>query len=236
MEGRVGVRGPGRACVVAGGLVLAALMISLGCSRYGALSGDVFVRSPSGDVTRAARISVFLVPTSEAFEREWFEAVAAFRQEVAPAAAAQKAAERQAQEARLAWDRALAVRGKAGASRGPWVLALRETGTTGSQQLWWNVRATEGIVFQARKRVWEIVQRHEEHAHALIEKHATQRVQTDENGHYVIVKVPAEAAYVYARWQEKKANAVWFVPIQIETGTQRADLTHDNQRSWPMVP
>jgi len=52
----------------------------------------------------------------------------------------------------------------------------------------------------------------------------------------VIVKVPTGANYVYASRQAKKANAVWFVPIQIETRTQRADLTHDNQRNWPMVP
>jgi len=194
------------------------------------------VRTPSGEVSRGARISVFLVVSSEAFEREWGEAVTAFRQEVAPAVEAQKAAEHQANEARLTWDRALAARGKAGWRRGPWTLALRDSATTGSQERWRSVRATEGLVFQAKKRVWDAVRRHEEQAHVLVQKHAAQRVQTDETGRYVVVKVPTGKAYVYAQWREGKADFLWFVPIEIQGGTQSADLTQDNQRRWPFVP
>ena len=225
-----------RACLTTGGLVLAALLTLSGCSRSGALSGDVVVRNASGDVSRGARISVYLVLPSEAFEREWAEAVAAFRQEVAPAAEAQKAAERQSEEARLAWDRALAARGKAGVQRGRWTLALRESAAAGSHERWRNLRATERLVFQARKGVWEIVRRHEERAQALVEKHAAQRVQTDETGRYVLVRVPAGKAYVYTRLREKKDDFVWFVPVEIQAGTQHADLTQDNQRRWPFVP
>jgi hypothetical protein len=219
-----------------GGVFLAAVLVLSGCSRSGTLSGDVAVRTSSGDVTRGARISVFLVVPSDAFEREWADAVAAFQKEVAPAAAAQKAAVHQAEEARLAWDRALAARGKTGARRGQWTLTLRDTSTAGSQQLWRNVRGTEALAFQAKKRVWEIVRRHEEQAHALVEKHTTDRVQTDETGHYVIVKVPVGKVYVYSRLPDKAADFVWFLPIQVEAGTQRADLTHDNQRSWSFIP
>ena len=226
----------GRAYVTAGGLVLATLLVLSGCSRSGALSGDVVVRNVFGEVSRGARISVYLVLPSEAFEREWAEAVAAFRHEVAPAAEAQQAAERQSEEARLAWDRSLAARGKAGARRGHWTITLRESAAAGSQERWRNVRATEGLVFQARKRVWDIVRKHEEQAQALVEKHAAQRVQTDETGHYVLVKVPAGKAYVYTHLREKKEVFVWFVPVEIQTGTQRVDLTQDNQRRWPFVP
>jgi PAS domain-containing protein len=222
--------------VTAGGLVLAVLLAFAGCSRSGALSGDVVVRNASGDVSRGARISVYLVLPSETFEREWAEAAAAFRQEVAPAAEAQQAAERRSEEARLAWDRALAARGKAGARRGRWTLALRESAAAGSQERWRTVRATEGLVFQARKRVWDIVRKHEEQAQALVEKHAAQRVQTDETGRYVLVKVPAGKAYVYARLREKREDFVWFAPVEIRAGTQQADLTQDNQRRWPFVP
>ena len=222
--------------MTAGGLVLAVLLAFAGCSRSGALSGDVVVRNASGDVSRGARISVYLVLPSEAFEREWAEAVAAFRQEVAPAAEAQAAAERRSEEARLAWDRALAARGKAGVGRGRWTLALRESAAAGSHERWRNLRATEGLVFQAKKRVWDIVRRHEEQAQALVEKHAAQRVQSDETGHYVLVKVPTGKAYVYARLREKKDDFVWFVPVEIQSGTQHADLTQDNQRRWPFVP
>jgi hypothetical protein len=222
--------------MTAAGLVLVALLSLSGCSRSGALSGDVAVRTASGDVTRGARISVYLILSSEAFEREWAEAVAAFRQEVAPAAETQKAAERQSQEARLAWDRALAVHGKAGARRGRWTLTLRESKTVGSQEHWRNVRATDGLVFQARKRVWEIVRKHEGQAQALVERHAIQRVQTDETGHYVVVKVPTGKAYVYSRLRDGKSDYLWFVPVEIQTGTQVADLTQDNQRRWSFVP
>ena len=231
----VGMGKRDRSRTTAGGLLLAAVLVLSGCSRSGTLSGDVTVRS-SGDVTRGARISVFLVVPSDAFEREWADALAAFRKEVAPAAEAQKAAVHQAEEARLAWDRALAARGKTGARRGQWTLTLRDSSTAGSQQLWRNVRGTEALAFQARKRVWEIVRGHEERAHALIEKHATQRVQTDETGHYVIVKVPIGTAYVYARLRDKTVDSVWFLSIQVEAGSQRADLTPDNQRTWSFAP
>lgn len=229
-------RGDERADVPVGALVLVALVALSGCTRTGALSGDVAVRNAIGDVSRGARISVYLVVPSEVFEREWADAVAAFRHEVAPAVEAQKAAERHLDEARLAWDRALASRGKAGAQRGRWTLALRESAAVGSQERWRNVRAAEGALFQARKRVWEIVRTHEERAHALVEKHAAQRVQTDETGHYVLVNVPTGKAHVYARLREKKEDFVWFLSVVVETGTQRADLTQDNQRRWSFVP
>jgi len=222
--------------VTAAAVLLTTVLVLSGCSRTGVLSGDVSVRTPSGDVTPGARMSVYLILPSAAFEREWAEMIAGFRQEVAPAAEVQKAAEHQAEEARLKWDRAVAARGKDGQRRGQWTLSLRNTNAAGSQGLWRNVRATEGVAFQARKRVWEIVRKHEWQADALLTRHATERVQTDETGHYVIVKVPTGKAYLYARLPEKKEDFVWFVPIEIQTGTQSADLTRDNQRNWPLVP
>lgn len=236
MRCRGDVRGPGRARALAVASLLAALLALSGCSRSGALSGDMVVRTPFGETARGARISVFLVLSSEAFEREWGQAVSAFREEVAPALEAQKAAEHRASEARLAWDRALAARGKAGWRRGPWTITLRESNAAGSQERWRSVRATENLVFQAKKRVWEVVRKHEDQAHALVQKHAAQRVQTDETGHYVLVNVHTGTAYVYARWREGKADYLWFVPIQIQSGTQSADLTQNNQRRWPFVP
>jgi hypothetical protein len=217
-------------------VLLATVVVLSGCSRTGALSGDVIVSTASGDVTRGARMSVYLILPSEEFEQEWAKVIAGFRQEVAPVAEAQKAAEHQAEEARLKWDRAVAARGKDGTRRGRWTLSLRDANVAGSQGLWRNVRATEGVAFQTRKRVWEIVRKHEGQADALLTKHATERVQTDEIGHYVIVKVPTGKVYLYARLLEKRENFVWFVPIEIQTGSQSADLTRDNQRNWPLVP
>lgn len=226
----------GAIALMVGGLALAVLLFPAGCSRSGAVSGDVVVRRASGEIIRGTRLSVYLVLSSEAFEREWAEAVMAFRQEVAPALAVQKTAEIQSQDARLAWDRALAARGRTGAQRGRWTLALRETAAAGSQERWRNLRATEGMVFESTKRVWEIVRKHEERAQILVEKHAAQRVQTDETGHFVVVKVPAGRAYLFGRLRDKKDDFVWFVPLEIQTGTQRVDLTQDNQRRWSFAP
>jgi hypothetical protein len=52
----------------------------------------------------------------------------------------------------------------------------------------------------------------------------------------VLVKVPIGKVYVYARLREKKADSIWFVPLQIEHGTQHADLTQESQRRWAFLP
>jgi hypothetical protein len=79
--------------------------------------------------------------------------------------------------------------------------------------------------------VWDIVRKHEEQAHALIQKHATQRVQTDETGHYVVVKVPTGKAYVYARWREAKAD---FSFVSTSKAGPKARL--QTTARWPFVP
>jgi len=221
-----------RAASVLLGLVLAVA----GCSRSGALSGDVAVRSAAGEVVRGARIGVQLVASTEAFEREWADAIAAFRHEVAPAADAQTAAAQRAEQAKLAWTRALTARGKDRARGGQWTLSLRDTNAAGSQELWRSVRATEGSVFQARKRVEEIVRKHDAQAVTLLDKHAAQRVQTDETGRYVLVKIPPGKTYLAARLRADKAQFVWFIPVQVQGGAQQLDLTEKNQGGWPFTP
>lgn len=137
------------------GVWLGLLLAMAGCSRSGALSGDVVVRTAAGELVRGARIGVQLVSSTETFEREWANAIALFRQEVAPAGDAQKAAEQTAEQARPAWTRALTALGKERARGGQWTLSLRDTSAAGSQEHWRSVRATEGQVFHARKRVEE---------------------------------------------------------------------------------
>jgi len=225
----------GRPAGVAG-VLLVLLFTAAGCSRSGALSGDVVVRTAAGELIRGARIGVQIVTSTEAFEREWADAIATFRHEVAPAADAQKAAAQKAEQARLAWTRALTARGKDRARGGQWTLSLRDTNTAGSQELWRSVRATEGLVFQARKRVEEIVRTHDAQAVTLLDKHATQRVQTDETGRYVLVKIPSGKAYLAARLRVDKAQFVWFIPVQVQGGAQQLDLTEQNQGGWPFTP
>jgi hypothetical protein len=224
----------GRSAGVAG-VLLVLLFTAAGCSRSGALSGDVVVRTAAGELMRGARIGVQIVTSTEAFEREWADAIAAFRHEVAPAADAQKAAAQKAEQARLAWTRALTARGKDRARGGQWTLSLRDTNAAGSQELWRSVRATEGVAFQARKRVEEIVRTHDAQAVTLLDKHATQRVQTDETGRYVLVKIPSGKAYLAARLRADKAQFVWFIPVQVQGGAQQLDLTEKNQGGWPFT-
>jgi hypothetical protein len=220
----------------AAGVLLALLLVIAGCSRSGALSGDVIVRTAAGEMVRGARISVQLVPSTETFEREWADAIAVFRHEVAPAADAQRAAEQKAEQARLAWTRALTARGKERVRGGQWTLSLRDTSTAGSPELWRSVRATEAQVFQARKRVEEIVRKHDALAVSLLDKHVTQRVQTDETGRYVLVKIPPGKAYLAARLRAGRAQYVWFIPLQIQGGAQPLDLTEKDQGDWPFAP
>jgi hypothetical protein len=236
MRRSVTAEGGGKRAGAAVGVWLVLLLTVTGCSRSGALSGDVVVRTAAGELVRGARISVQLVPSTETFEREWADAIALFRQEVAPAADAQKAAEQKAEQARLAWTRALTARGKERARGGQWTLSLRDTSPAGSPELWRSVRATEGQVFQARKRVEEIVRKHDAQALPLLDKHATQRVQTDETGRYVLVKIPPGKAYLAARLRADRAQFVWFIPLQIQGGAQQLDLTDKNQGDWPFVP
>jgi hypothetical protein len=236
MRRSVTADGCGRQTGAAVGVWLVLLLAVAGCSRSGALSGDVAVRTAAGGLVRGARIGVQLVSSTDTFEREWADAIALFRQEVAPAADAQKAAERKAEQAKLAWTRALTARGKERARGGQWTLSLRDTNTAGSQELWRNVRATESQVFHARKRVEDIVRKHDAQAVVLLDKHATQRVQTDEAGRYVLVKIPPGKAYLAARLRVDRAQVVWFMPLQIQGGTQQLDLTEKDQGGWPFAP
>ena len=229
--GMRGEEGEGGIPMVAWGVLLTILFVLSGCSRPGGLSGDVAVRTASGEVIRGSRIYVRLIPSTEAFERDWAQAIAVFRQDVAPAVEEQKVANHKAEEARLAWDQALTAGSKAGAK------GRRFRSSAPAQRLWRDVRATESAAFQAKKRVWEIIGKHEEQAETLLDAHATQRVQTDQTGHYALVKIPAGKVYIYARFRERNTTFTWLVPIQVKSGIQSQDLTQDNQgTAWPFVP
>jgi len=212
-------------------VLLTSLLVLSGCSRPGGLLGDVSVRLPSGDVVHGSRINVRLISSTDAFERDWVQAITVFRQDVAPAVEEQKTAAQKAEEARLAWDHALTAGSKAGAS------SRRFRSSAPAQRLWRDVRATEAVAFQARKQVWEIVRKHEEQAEALLDTHTMQRVQTDQTGHYALVKIPTGNVYVYARFRDRNTTFTWFVPIQVKSGVQSLNLTQDNQSAgWPFVP
>ncbi len=214
---------------------LAAILLTLaGCSRSGTLIGDVIVQSPPAGANPVARISVSAIRPTQAFEHDWAAALAAFQAEAEPARKAQQAAAASVGEARLAWDRALAAgrTASAGASRqhrGPRI-SVRE------RQLWDQLRAAEHILFQAKRRVWEVARKYDGQVDSLIAKDTLQREQTDANGHYVLAGLPVGKAILYVRVPVRDQILVWFLPVLVRSGAQVLDLTEANRGGWPFVP
>lgn len=215
-------------------LVAVTVLVLAACSRPGTLYGDIFVQARSGKVDRAARIKVLAVPATEGFDRDWASAVAAFQVEVGPVRQTRKAAADSVEEARLAWDKSLAARGTArmGASRRIKLSWL----STQDRQQWHQMLAAEDRLFKAKNRVWDIARRHDVQAMSLLDKHAAQRVLTDENGHYVLAGLPAGKAYLYARFTVGEKTLVWFRPVEVRGRPQQVDLTEANTGGWPFVP
>ena len=207
------------------GLVMAGVLIMAACSRSGSLYGDVFVHAPAGDVKRAARTNVRVIPSTQAFERDWARAVAAFQEELKAFRHAESEAAFSADQARLAWTKALAAR------RGKYPRTLAR-----ERDLWNQVRAAEDVLFKARKRLWDVALKHEVSAESLVEKYRTQLVQTDENGHYVLPGLPVGKANLYVRFPVGSRDVVWFRPVQVRVGAERVDLTDANKGGWPFVP
>jgi len=185
-------------------------------------------------VSRAARINVLAVPATETFERDWAAAVAAFQVEVGPARQARKAAADSAEEARLVWDRSLAARGTArtGTSRRTRLSRM----STQDRHVWNQVLAAEDRLFKAKSRVWNIARRHDLQAMSLLDKHAVQRVLTDESGHFVLATLPAGKAYLHARFTVGERTLVWFRPVEVRGRPRQVDLTEANIGGWPFVP
>ncbi len=214
---------------------VAAIVLTLAaCSRSGTIAGDIFVQTPRGEVNPVARISVSAIPPTQVFEHDWAAALAAFEAEVEPARKAQQAAADSVEEARLAWDRALAAGRTAGAGanrrhRGPRTTA-RE------RQLWEQLRAAEHALFQAKRRVWEVARKHDGQADSLLAKHIAERVETDADGHYVLAGFPAGKTILYVRVPVRDQILIWFLPVLVRAGVQRVDLNEANRGGWPFVP
>ena len=208
-------------------LLVAVWLACAACSRSGSLYGDVVVQAPAGAGNPAARLSVRLILATAAFERDWAAALARFREELAPARRAAQEAASEADQARLAWDRVV------GAPRG----RRRDAGMAARErELWRQLQAAERRQTQARRREWEVAQRHGLLGAALLEQHTAQEVQTDGAGHYVFAALPAGPAYLYARVTQGARTLVWFHGVQVRAGAQQVDLTEASSRDWPFVP
>jgi hypothetical protein len=216
------------------GLVTVALLVLAACSRPGTLLGDVFVKTPSGEVSRAARISVSAVPATEVFERDWAAAVTAYRGEIEAARQVQKAAADSLDQARLAWGQTLAARRSAGPGANRRIKIPRTSGH--DRRLYKQMLEADRELFKAKNRVREVARQHDERAVSVLEKHTAQRVQTDENGHYVLAALPTGKVYVSARFTVAGQTRVWFHHVRVRVWPQRLNLTEANSGGWPFMP
>lgn len=205
-------------------VLAAALLVCAACSRSGTLSGDVVVQVPPGKGNPAARLSIRAVPATAAFERDWAAALTAFQEELESARRAAQEAAAAVDQAKLAWDRALAA--PHGRRRDPRA-ASRE------RDLWRQVLAAQQRMSAARRREGEVAHRHNLRAVALLERHTAQEVRTDGTGHYVMGGLPAGATYLYARVTAGERTVVWLHRVQVRAGVQQVNLTEANSGHWP---
>lgn len=209
------------------GALTAMLLLCAACSRSGSLSGEVVVQVPSGKENPAARLSIRAVPATTAFEQDWAAALTAFQAELESARRAEREAAAATDQAKLAWDRALAA--PHSRRRDPRA-AARE------RDLWRQVVAAQQRMSAARRREAEVVHRHDLRAVALLERHTAQEVRTDGTGHYVMGGLPAGATYLYARVTAGARTVIWMHRVQVRAGVQRVNLTEENSGHWPFAP
>lgn len=206
---------------------VAALLTLAACSRSGSVYGDISVSTPPGGGKPAARLSVKVISATDAFERDWSELRGVFREALTPAQRTQEEATAALDQAKLAWDRALAM--PRGRHRPPGA-AIRE------RELWRQVRGAEQRLAQAKSRVRDVDHTYDLQGAALLDQHTTQLVQADETGHYVVAAFPVGAAYLYTRVVVGGRTLVWFRRVQVQAGAMRVDLTEANSGGWPFVP
>lgn len=212
--------------------VLLTLLLLGACTRSASLDGVVWLERGPG-TGPAPRITVRLVPESEAFLREWQAALAAFQEAVRPLLEQQQAADRTAEQARRTWDRAVATPGASGVGLTQWNRST--AGRRWERELWGEVRRTSRLAAAARQRVEALVARHATEAEALLVRHATREAVADETGRYILTQVPPGKAHVYARVRLQDRDLVWFRPVELGSGRQRLDLSERSVGGWPFA-
>ena len=217
---------PGRGLALA---LAAVVVCSTACSRTGNITGEIVVTTPSGREQRAAHATVLAIQATRAFERDWRAAVAAFEEEIAPARQGRDEAAQSLESARLAWTKAVGTT-PAGGRRSHGLLASAR-----HRELWAAVRAAERRLAAAESRMREIGRKHDPLAAAVVERHATQRIETDALGHYVFAALPAGPAYLYTRLTVARQPVLWFCPVTIRPGIEHLDLNSADAGGWPFL-
>ncbi len=208
------------------------ILLLAACARSATLEGEVRWERPP-DVP-AARVTVRLVPESEAFLREWSAAVEAFQTALRPAQEQQRAAERLAERARQAWDRAVATSGTSGVGLSQWNRSA--AGRRWERALWREVRRTSRLAAAARKRLEALAAEHGAQAELLLLRHATREVVTDAEGRYILTGLPAGKVHLYARLPVGERGLVWLRAMELRPGRHRLDLSEQTAGGWPFAP
>jgi hypothetical protein len=212
------------------GLALAAIaVLSTACSRTGNITGEIVFTTPSGSEQRAAHATVLAIQATKTFEQDWQAAVAAFEEELAPARRGRDEAAQSLESARLAWTKAVGTTPAGGYRRHGLMASARH------RELWAAVRASERRLAAAESRMREIGRKHDPLAAALVERHATQRIEADAMGHYVFAALPAGPTYLYTRLTVAKQSVLWFRPVTIRAGIEHLDLISANAGGWPFL-
>jgi hypothetical protein len=211
-------------------LALAAIaVLSTGCSRTGNITGEIIFTTPSGSEQPAAHVTILAIRATKTFEQDWRAAVAAFEEELAPARRERDEAAQSLEGARLAWTKAVGTT-PAGGHRTHGLLASAR-----HRELWAALRAAERRLAAAERRMREIGRKHDPLAAAVVERHATQRIETDAMGHYVFAALPSGPTYLYTRLTVEKQPLLWFRPVTIQPGIEHLDLISANAGGWPFL-
>ncbi len=209
--------------------LMSIVALSAACSRTGNITGEIVVTTASGSEQRAAYATVLAVPVTKTFEQDWRAAVTAFEEELAPARKGRDDAAQSLESARMAWSKAIGT-SPAGGRRRHGVLA------SGRQRdLWAAVHAAERRLAAAESRMRDIGQKHDPLGAAVVERHATQRIETDAAGHYVFTALPAGPVYLYTRLTVAKRPFLWFRSVTVRPGIEHLDLVSANAGGWPFL-
>jgi len=103
------------------------------------------------------------------------------------------------------------------------------------RELWAALRAAERRLAAAERRMREIGRKHDPLAAAVVERHATQRIETDATGHYVFAALPAGPTYLYTRLTVAQQPVLWFRTVTIRPGIEHLDLIGANAGGWPFL-
>ena len=209
--------------------LVAVTVLTAACSPTGNVTGEIVVTTPSGGEQRPAHATVLAIQVTRTFEEDWRAAVAAFEEELAPARQGRDEAVQALESARLAWTKAVG-KTPAGGHRTHGVLASAR-----HRELWAAVRAAERRLTTAEDRMREIGRRHDPLGAAVVERHATQRIETDALGHYVFAALPTGPVYLYTRLTVAQQALLWFRPVTVRPGIERLDLVGANAGGWPFL-